>query len=322
VNLAWLLPLFWVACAIAAYLYCQLRDIPVATAMLAFPAFLLEATFFLGLGSERLRARLEKLPPAAVAALLTLAAAAPYCAASLALKSFEWQSLAWIAALAAVAAFWYVWLPHKAPWDVLFLLFVAVVWLSKIIPTFYASPHPRLPLNTLGQLMWFRTGVFAMLSVRRVKGVGFGFWPAPREWKIGALYYALFLPVAAALAWAIEFAKPHLPTSGWERITLVTLGTFFGTLWVLALGEEFFFRGLLQQWLETWMSSRWGGLAVTALLFGSAHLWMRAFPNWRFAILAAAAGVFYGLAFRQARGIRASMVTHALTVTTWRVFFS
>ena len=33
-------------------------------------------------------------------------------------------------------------------------------------------------------------------------------------------------------------------------------------------------------------------------------------------------GVVYGLAFRQARGIRASMVTHALTVTTWRVFFT
>jgi hypothetical protein len=34
------------------------------------------------------------------------------------------------------------------------------------------------------------------------------------------------------------------------------------------------------------------------------------------------AGVFYGLAFRQARSIRASMVTHALTVTTWRMLFS
>jgi len=46
------------------------------------------------------------------------------------------------------------------------------------------------------------------------------------------------------------------------------------------------------------------------------------FPNWRFSILAAAAGIFYGLAFRQARSIRASMVTHALTYTILRVFFS
>jgi membrane protease YdiL (CAAX protease family) len=38
--------------------------------------------------------------------------------------------------------------------------------------------------------------------------------------------------------------------------------------------------------------------------------------------LATLAGIFYGLAFRQARSIRVSMVTHALTVTTWRMFFS
>jgi hypothetical protein len=38
--------------------------------------------------------------------------------------------------------------------------------------------------------------------------------------------------------------------------------------------------------------------------------------------MAATAGIFYGLAFRQARSIRASMVTHALVVTSWRIFFS
>jgi membrane protease YdiL (CAAX protease family) len=51
-------------------------------------------------------------------------------------------------------------------------------------------------------------------------------------------------------------------------------------------------------------------------------LWYRAFPNWRFAVLATIAGLFYGLAFRQARSIRASMVTHALTVTALRLFYS
>jgi membrane protease YdiL (CAAX protease family) len=60
---------------------------------------------------------------------------------------------------------------------------------------------------------------------------------------------------------------------------------------------------------------------AASIAFGAVHLWFRAFPNWRFALLAAVAGVFYGLAFRRARSIRASMVTHALVVTTWRVFF-
>jgi membrane protease YdiL (CAAX protease family) len=170
--------------------------------------------------------------------------------------------------------------------------------------------------------MWFRTGIFAILSVRRMKNVGFGFWPAGREWRIGALYFVGLAPVAAAAGWALHFARPHLRYPGWERTTLIGLATFFGILWVVALGEEFFFRGLLQQWIAGWLHSEWGGLLLAALLFGTVHLWYRAFPNWRFAALAGVAGVFYGMAYRQARSIRASMVTHALTVTAWRLFFS
>lgn len=317
-----ILALLWVACAIAGYVYSLQQNIPLATATAVFPAFLLEGTFFYILGAERLRARLERLPRVMVALLLTAAGIAPYCAAALALGSFRWHSLLVIAGLAAAASFWYVLLPHKPASDVLFLVFVAVVILAKVLHPLYVSPHPRLPLRTLGDLMWIRTGALAMLSIRRVKGVGFGFWPAAREWKIGVTYYALFLPVAAALAWWMHFAKPRLPVWGWEKTSLLAVATFFGVLWVLALGEEFFFRGLLQQWMTAWLSSEWAGLIVTSLLFGAVHLWFRAFPNWRFAVLAAVAGVFYGLSFRQARGIRASMVTHALVVTTWKIVFS
>jgi membrane protease YdiL (CAAX protease family) len=212
--------------------------------------------------------------------------------------------------------------PHQTAVDILFLIFMAAVWLSRAIPPLYASPLAALPLGLLGQLMWFRTGIFAILSVRRMKNVGFGFWPAAREWKIGALYFAGLAPVVAAAGWALHFASPHLRYAGWERTTLIGLATFFGILWVVALGEEFFFRGLLQQWIAGWLRSDWAGLLLAALLFGSVHLWYRAFPNWRFAVLAGVAGVFYGMAYRQARSIRASMVTHALTVTAWRLFFS
>jgi membrane protease YdiL (CAAX protease family) len=315
-------PLLWAAGAVAALFYAQDRGIPWATALAVLPAFLLEVTLYFTMGVERLRQRLERLPPAGVATALVVAAAAPYALASLALRNFSWHSLGVIAALVIVAAFWYVVFPHQTAVDILFLIFIAAVWLARAIPPLYASPLAALPLGALGQLMWFRTGIFAILSVRRMKNVGFGFWPAPREWKIGALYFAGLMPVAAATGWVVHFASPHLRYAGWERTTLIGLATFFGTLWVLALGEEFFFRGLLQQWIGAWLRSDWAGLLLAALLFGSVHLWYRAFPNWRFAVLAGVAGVFYGMAYRQARSIRASMVTHALTVTAWRLFFS
>jgi membrane protease YdiL (CAAX protease family) len=315
-------PLLWAAGAVAALFYAQDRGIPWATALAVLPAFLLEVTLYFTMGVERLRVRLEKLPPAGVAVALVAAAVAPYVAASLVLRNFSWHSLGVIAALAVVAAFWYVVFPHQTTVDILFLIFIAAVWLARAIPPLYLTPLAALPLGFIGQLMWFRTGIFAILSVRRMKNVGFGFWPAAREWKIGALYFAGLAPVAAAVGWALHFASPHLRYAGWQRTTLIGLATFFGILWVVALGEEFFFRGLLQQWIASWLRSDWAGLLLAALLFGSVHLWYRAFPNWRFAALAGVAGVFYGMAYRQTRSIRASMVTHALTVTAWRLFFS
>ena len=315
-------PLLWAAGVVAAYFYAQDRGIPWATALAVLPAFLLEVSFYFTMGVERFRLRLEKLPPAGVATVLVGAALAPYTLAALALHAFSWHSLGVIAALTVVVAFWYVAFPHQTSVDLLFLIFIAAVWLSRVIPPLYPRSVDALPLGILGQLMWFRTGLFAILSVRRMKNIGFGFWPAVREWKIGALYFLALAPVAAALGWAIEFGRPHLRYASWERTTLIGLATFFGILWVVALGEEFFFRGLLQQWIAGWLRSDWAGLLLASLLFGAVHLWYRAFPNWRFAALAALAGVFYGMAYRQARSIRASMVTHALTVTTWRLFFS
>jgi len=318
----WALPLFWLACATAGYVYGLQRGIPFSVVLAALPAFLLEATLFLSLGVESWRKRLERLRPAGVAALLVVAAIAPYCAASLAFGSFRWQSLAGIALLSGLVAFWYVVLPQKPAADLLLLVLLAGVVLTHVFASLYVRPDPRLPLEALGQAMWIRTGAFAILSVRRVQGVGFGFWPSAREWKIGAVFFGLMLPVVTLLAWWIGWGKFHPPEASWIRTPVIVVLTFFGGLWVLALGEEFFFRGLLQQWIGGWLRNEWAGLIATSLLFGAVHLPYGAFPNWRFALLASVAGVFYGLAFRQAGSIRASMVTHALTITAVRVFFS
>jgi membrane protease YdiL (CAAX protease family) len=316
-----LLPWLWAACALAGYLYALQQHIPMRIALEVLPAFLLEAAFFYALAVERVRLKVDGLGSRTVAFALVLAAVAPYTVGAIGAGAFRWQSLLWIAVLSAAASFWYVLLPRTPAADVLFLVLMAVVMVTRIFHQLYLTPYPRLQFETLGHAMWVRTGAFAMLSVRRVSGVGFGFWPEKREWKIGALYYLLFLPVAAGVAWWIGFGQPVLSKTGWEKTSLLAVATFFGVLWVLALGEEFFFRGLLQQWMTGWLKNATAGLLVTSILFGSVHLWFRKFPNWRFAVMAAIAGLFYGLAFQKARSIRASMVTHALVVTTWRIFF-
>jgi membrane protease YdiL (CAAX protease family) len=315
-------PLLWALGTVAGYFYAVERGIPWPTALAVLPSFLIEITFYFVLGVDRLRSRIEKLNTGSLAALLTASAVAPYCVATLTVHSFDWRALAILTGLAGIAAFWYVILPSRPAADILFLIFIAVVYLLKPFASLYPDPHPRLQLDILGQLMWFRTGLFAMVSVRRTPDIGFGFWPSPREWKIGAVYFVMLLPVVAVLAWALGFTQVHVRYPNPSKLTLMTVATFFGVLWVIALGEEFFFRGLLQQWIAAWTRNDWVGIITTALIFGSVHIWYRPFPNWKFAALAAVAGLFYGLAFRRAKSIRASMVTHALTVTTWRMFFS
>jgi membrane protease YdiL (CAAX protease family) len=169
--------------------------------------------------------------------------------------------------------------------------------------------------------MWYRIGIVAVLCIRRMEGIGFGLVPRAHEWRVGLVHYLLFLPAGYILAERLDFIRPDFQVSA----TLMgrALLTFAGALLVLAAAEEFFFRGLLQQMLTRVTRSRWFGLILCSVVFGAAHLaFQDKFPNWRMALLATCAGLFYGHAYQQAGSIRAAMVTHALVVATWRVFLS
>jgi len=277
-------------------------------------AFLIEYSFYLVPGFEPLRERLAgpRLPW-----LLTASALVPYLLYSLGTGQFSWLSLARLAALALAVSFWYVVLPASPVTDVGLVCLLAAVLLHKYFDPIYAPPVPRLDVDILGHLALIHVSAMALLVERRVSGTGFGFLPRRTDWAIGIRYFLYFLPVGIPLALALKAFQLAPIAPAWK-----IAGTFFGILWVVALSEEFFFRGLLQQWLERWTGSAAAGLVVTSLLFGLVHLGFRTFPNWRFAVVAAVAGWFYGRAFQQARSIRASMVTHALMVTTWRALFA
>jgi membrane protease YdiL (CAAX protease family) len=318
----WGLAALWIICALAAWLYASEYGIPHSLALALLPAFLLEAKFYLILGTESARVKIARLlPPAGLAAALAASALAPYLAAALAIHRFDWRSFALLLLLFLAAAFWYVVLPHAAAADLAFVALAAAVMAAKVFGGLYPEPHPKVPLAILGQLALIRTGVFALLHLRGMK-IGFGFIPGRRDWKIGFLYFLLFLPIAFFLAPALGFAELRMPRAAWWRVAIAAGGTFAGILWVVALSEEFLFRGLLQTWIGQWTRKPWLGLLAASFLFGAVHLGFREFPNWKFSALAACAGVFYGLAFRATGSIRTSMVTHALVVTAWRTFFA
>ncbi len=292
--------------------------------MAVLPAFLVELGFYLVIGFPAMRKAFDGLGSKAFrAAVLTVSALLPYVIESTLLGTFQITSLLLLLAMAAAASFWYVWISRSLPADLLFLVLLGAVYLSKSFDHIYGRPMPHVALGILGQLMWIRLAIMAILSLRSVEDdTRFGFVPTAREWGVGAMHYLYFLPVGVALGYLLRFTSFHLPGFEWWKIVLLAIGTFLGFLWVVGLSEEFFFRGFLQRLLARGFHSEVVGLIVASIIFGLAHLPFRQFPNWRFAILAGAAGIFYGLAFLKAKSVRASMVTHALLVTTWRVFFA
>ena len=101
-------------------------------------------------------------------------------------------------------------------------------------------------------------------------------------------------------------SHPWLILPGW-------IFTFIG----VALPEEVFFRGWMQNLLERRLG-RIAALFVTACLFGLSHFNKRAtIFSWRYVVLAALAGIFYGRAWREDRRVAASTITHATVDTIW-----
>jgi membrane protease YdiL (CAAX protease family) len=152
--------------------------------------------------------------------------------------------------------------------------------------------------------------------IRRLDGVGFDLRLRLRDAGIGLREMLFYFPIALVLGLWLGFLHLH---PGWPHL-LQLLGAFFFTFFFIAVPEELFFRGWLQNLLERRMG-RYPALVLTAVLFGLSHFNKRAVHfNWRYVLLAALAGIFYGRAWRQQRRVGASAITHASVDTIWSLW--
>jgi CAAX protease family protein len=78
---------------------------------------------------------------------------------------------------------------------------------------------------------------------------------------------------------------------------------------------------LLQNFLARASKSEFAGWWTASMLFGLSHITNLGFPNWRYVILAAIAGIFYGWAWRKTGSIFASAIVHAGVDVTWHFLF-
>jgi membrane protease YdiL (CAAX protease family) len=241
----------------------------------------------------------------------------PYALVSTSLGVFQWRWLALYALLPVAIAALMLWSKEIDPgqrgnWRDYLLL--AVLGLAVDLRWF----EPAWPrgLAALGKMLLLDAGIFAFLAVRQLDGVGFDLRLKLRDVVIGLREFALYAVIAVPLGLGLSFLHFH---ANWPQ-PLRAVGAFVFTFLFIAIPEELFFRGWLQNLLERRVG-RSAALLVTAVLFGLAHWNKRTTSlNWRYVLLAALAGIFYGRAWRAQRRIGASAVTHSTVDTLWSLW--
>ncbi len=200
----------------------------------------------------------------------------------------------------------------RGTWRDFFVL--AVLGLAVDLRWFEPAWPPRMAV--FSKMLLLDAGIYGFLVIRQLDGVGFDLRLRWRDVVVGLREFAFYVPIALPLGLALEFLHLHVGLPSLARAA----GAFVGTFFFIAVPEELFFRGWLQNLLERRMG-RVPALVLTAVLFGLSHFNKRAaYFNWRYVLLAAVAGVFYGRAWRAERRVGAAAMTHASVDTVWSLW--
>ncbi len=244
----------------------------------------------------------------------------PYALVACGAGVFRWGWLLLYAALPPAIAF-LLWQAARADeaqrgnWRDFLVL--ATLGLAVDLRWFQSAWPARLDI--FGKVLLLDAGIYGFLAIRQLDGVGFDLRLRLRDAGIGLREVVLYVPIALAAGLGMGFLHLHRTWPGFTAIAVAWIFTFF----FIAVPEETFFRGWLQNLLERRMG-RTAALCVTAALFGLSHFnklnKLAVHFNWRYVLLAALAGVFYGRAWRRERRVGASAVTHATVDAIWSLW--
>lgn len=243
---------------------------------------------------------------------------APYLVYALGTGDFSATAIARLAAMASVPILLFALLPvrhaEKPAWqDAIVLVWLATPVLARWLGGLWTVP---VNLDFMARLFVVVVGAWSYLVLRGVEGAGYEARFSAGIARAALVNLALFSVIGIPLGLALNFISWNPNWQGAWRFFFdcVTIFVF------IAIPEELFFRGLLQNLLEGLWSSRYRAQAVAAILFGFMHI-LHGFPNWPYVLLASIAGWFYGSAWRSTRSLAASGITHALVDAIWRTWF-
>lgn len=295
-----------------------LDEYPVST-FLSF-ALLFAPYWFFGFGAaEMLRARL-KTPALTVAVSAVLAL--PYFVLEAPRGNVQAPMAAVLIAIpvlvAAVLKNW----PRAGNWaDFLVLgavgLLIDLGLLTAAWPL-HAAGVSVWPAGLSGfpKLMMANVALYGYLVVKPIESMGYDLRPRLADLKYGLREFFFCAPMVLSLGFLLGFLHWH---GGTPRLWTAPAAWTF-TFFMIALPEELFFRGLVQNLLERHVSQR-RALCLASVLFGLSHFNKGATFNWNYVLLATIAGLFYGRAWHAQRRLFASSITHASVDTVWSIWF-
>jgi membrane protease YdiL (CAAX protease family) len=274
-------------------------------------ALLLAPLWFFAFGSAEPLRKCRGNVRIALAALL----AVPYVVFAIGTPVFQWQVAVTITAFPILLA-GFLRLRSPSPrmtWrDAAALVLITAAYFLR----WFHAGWPGPTSATFPKLFLADVALYCFLIARPLDKIGYSLIPNCAAAWTGIREWLFYFPFALVVGEATRFIHFHegLPTAG------TAVGTVLITSLLIALPEELFFRGILQNLLETRIG-RMGALILASALFGVSHFNHGSAFNWRYVLLATIAGLFYGRAWRAHKQIFASVLTHTLVDVVWSLWF-
>lgn len=162
--------------------------------------------------------------------------------------------------------------------------------------------------------------VYGYGVLRDFPGLGYRLLPRRRDLGVALVATAGFAAIAIPVGLATHFLT-FPPTAPFRPVAVAS--HFMGLFLTVAIPEELFFRGILQNGIEKHLRNSRLALGLASLAFGLVH-WNNATAlatRLLYVTLAAMAGLFYGWAYKRSGGLLAPILSHTLVDLIWRFGF-
>lgn len=206
--------------------------------------------------------------------------------------------------------------------DIVFIILLFVPIDARVIHSLYVWPE-QAGGSAYGNLLGASVAFVLASVLRNLEDIGFKL--RKLEWmELGdlALHLLIFLLIAIPFGYMTDFISLTDRMPAPEKVLLNFLGIFL----MVALPEELFFRGIIQNILQKTIKNRNLALTVSSLIFGLVHLNNAGVPqgptgDYRYLVLASVAGIFYGNLYRRHRTLMPAILCHTLVDVIWVLFF-